>query len=103
MSKYRYSDLEKTILRQLEQKNPHYLNAYRRTVDFFVVYDAIEGTNHRHIVRCLFGEGRNRRKTVDGIALEQFCSSRTLYRYVVKYIICFFCYLDIPEDQIPEM
>lgn len=103
MSKYRYSELAKTISRQLEEKNPHYIIAYRKTVEFFMIYDAIEGTNHHQLVQCFFGEGKNRRKTVNGIALEQFCSSRTLYRYVVKYVICFYCQLELPVEQRPDI
>lgn len=102
MGKYRNSDIGKTIIQQLEEKNPYYLEAYRKTTEFFMIYDAIEGTNHERIFQCLFGEGKNRRKSINGIALEQFCSSRTLYRYIVKYVICFCCHLDLPKDQRPD-
>ncbi len=103
MGKYHYSDLAKIICRQLDKKDPDYLDAYQHTLEFFVIYDAIEGTDHVQLIQCCFGAGKNRRKTINGIAMDEFCSARTLYRYITKYVICFFFLLDLPDDQRPDL
>lgn len=72
----------------MDQKNPCYLAAYSKAVEFFAVYDAIEKTNHAEIIKSIFGERANRRKTMNGVALDRFCNSRTLYRYARKYVDC---------------
>lgn len=93
MHKYLYSELAKAIFQQLDNKNPIYIKAYGKAVEFFTVYDEIEGTDHSRLFQHYFGEGRNRRKSVDGLAFEHFLSGRTLYRYTVKYVSCFCFYL----------
>lgn len=102
MSNYHYSDLAKTIIQQLEQKNPQYLDAYDKTRDFLFVYDKIEGTNHWQLFQCIFGNGKNRRKTMECIAMEYCYSSRTLYRYTIKYIYCFEYYLNLLRSETPD-
>ena len=82
------SDDAKTILRKMDDADPIYLAAYLKVLNFFAVYDMVENTDHASIIKTIFGESANRRKNMDGVAIEIFCSSRTLYRYLHKYVTC---------------
>ncbi len=99
MGSYSYSRTAKMIVRQIDERDPIYIAAYRKAVEFFAVYDAIEQTNHTEIIKSIFGEGPNRRKTIDGVAIERYCTSRTLYRYEQKYVDCIMLYVRTEAER----
>lgn len=99
MGSYSYSRTAKMIVQQMDLRNPIYITAYQKAVEFFAVYDVIEQTNHAEIIKSIFGEGANRRKTIDGVAMERYCTSRTLYRYEQKYVDCIMLYVRIETKE----
>ncbi len=87
MAEHSYSDEAKDIIRRMEIGDEVILEAYGRTLNYFEVYDALENTTHVRYIKSVFEE-RISRKSVDGLAIGEYCAERTLYRYIHKYVDC---------------
>lgn len=102
MGSYSLCRMEKMIMQELDQRNPIFLKAVEKAVNFFAVYDVIERTHHAEMIRCFFGMGKNRRKTIEVIAIEEYCTSRTLYRYKKKYIDCIMLFVNADSLDVSD-
>lgn len=72
--------------------NPAIKRAYEKTLEYFSVYDIIEHTNHCHILRKIYNDGKYRQKSVVALSLSLHTSERTLTRYRKKYLHCISVY-----------
>lgn len=88
MSDFDYKPAIKNILLRLSSGDAIYIEAYDRSVEFFKMLDKLENTSHAENVVRIFGANVGTGISISDIALKNFLSERTLYRYAHKYVNC---------------
>ena len=99
MRSYTYSNEMKNILSHLRSKDPIYVEAYLKAVEFLKALDAIKKTAHQEIFVRMFDVENPKGKSVDGFALEEHYAERTLYRYCHKYVDCIMYFVHELQDS----
>ena len=77
---------ERAIIDALSRQDRHTELAFERMLEYFIVYDRLEHTNHHLIIVEIY---RHRRQSIVALSLKNFISDRTLIRYRKKYLECF--------------
>lgn len=64
--------------------------AWQKTLEYYAVKDALEGTNHWSLIKYIYTDRWSVHDTQFALSQKLCLSERSLFRYRKKYIECFY-------------
>ena len=82
-------DWIRNLIHQDGDQDSAAIRAWRRTLDYFLTNDFLDGHNHVEIIVYIYTTKRYLSESIYCFAWKNYIGERTLYRYRKKYIRCF--------------